>query len=145
MQLPKLEVADIFRRYGEAYRQKFAAWLSTAQRRVMTAIEVCRTAALGGHVERCDKRGHIRNSYNSCGDPHCPKCQSLARAEWIQDRQSELLNVPYFHVFFTVSEEIAAIALHNKRTVYGILFHATGETLRLLAADPDHLGAEIGF
>jgi len=145
MQLPKLEVADIFRRYGEAYRQKFAAWLSTAQRRVMTAIEVCRTAALGGHVERCDKCGHIRNSYNSCGDRHCPKCQSLARAEWIQDRQSELLNVPYFHVVFTVPEEIAAIALQNKRTVYGILFHATAETLRLIAADPEHLGAEIGF
>ena len=96
MQRPKLEVADIFRRYGEAYRQKFAAWLSTAQRRVMTAIELCRTAALGGHVEKCDneKCGHIRNSYNSCGDRHCPKCQSLARAEWIQDRQSELLSVP---------------------------------------------------
>jgi hypothetical protein len=96
MQRPKLEVADIFRRYGEAYRQQFGPWLSTAQRRVMTAIEICRTAALGGHVEKCDneKCGHIRNSYNSCGDRHCPKCQSLARAEWIQDRQSELLNVP---------------------------------------------------
>ena len=147
MQRPKLEVADIFRRYGEAYRQKFGSWLSTAQRRVMTAIELCRTAALGGHVEKCDneKCGHIRNSYNSCGDRHCPKCQSLARAEWIQDRQSELLNIPYFHVVFTVPEEIAAIALQNKRTVYGILFHATAETLRLIAADPEHLGAEIGF
>ena len=147
MQRPKLEVADIFRRYGQAYRQKFGSWLSTAQRRVMTAIELCRTAALGGHVEKCDneKCGHIRNSYNSCGDRHCPKCQSLARAEWIQDRQSELINVPYFHVVFTVPEEIAAIALQNKRTVYGILFHATAETLRLIAADPEHLGAEIGF
>jgi len=145
MQRPKLEVADVFRRYGEAYRQKFGAWLSTAQRRVMTAIERCRTAALGGHVERCDRCGHLRNSYNSCGDRHCPKCQSLARAEWIHDRQSELLNVPYFHVVFTVPEEIAAIALQNKRTVYGILFHATAETLRLIAADPEHLGAEIGF
>src|SRR5213593_1362425 len=145
MQRPKLEVADIFRRYGEAYRQKFAVWLSTAQRRVMTAIELCRTAALGGHVERCDQCGHLRNSYNSCGDRHCPKCQSLARAEWIHDRQSELLNVPYFHVVFTVPEEIAAIALQNKRTVYGILFHATAETLRIIAADPEHLGAEIGF
>jgi len=147
MQRPKLEVADVFRRYGEAYRQKFAVWLSTAQRRVMAAIELCRTAALGGHVEKCDneKCGHIRNSYNSCGDRHCPKCQSLARAEWIQDRQSELINVPYFHVVFTVPEEIAAIALQNKRTVYGILFHATAETLRLIAADPEHLGAEIGF
>jgi hypothetical protein len=147
MQRPKLEVADIFRRYGEAYRQKCGLWLSTAQRRVMTAIELCRTAALGGHVEKCDndKCGHVRNSYNSCGDRHCPKCQSLARAEWIQDRQSELLSVPYFHVVFTIPEEIAAIALQNKRTVYGILFHATAETLRLIAADPEHLGAEIGF
>jgi len=145
MERPELEVADVFRRYGEAYRQKFGASLSTAQRRVMTAIEVCRTAALGGHVEMCDRCGHLRNSYNSCGDRHCPKCQSLARAEWIQDRQSELLNVPYFHVVFTVPKEIAAIALQNKRTVYGILFHATAETLRLIAADPQHLGAEIGF
>ena len=145
MERPKLEVADVFRRYGEAYRQKFGALLSTAQRRVMTAIEVCRTAALGGHVEMCDRCGHLRNAYNSCGDRHCPKCQSLARAEWIQDRQSELLSVPYFHVVFTVPEEIAAIALQNKRTLYGILFHATAETLQLIAADPEHLGAEIGF
>lgn len=145
MERPKLEVADVLRRYGEAYRQKFSAWLSTAQRRVMTAIEVCRSAALGGHVEMCDQCGHLRNSYNSCGDRHCPKCQSLARAEWIQDRQSELLSVPYFHVVFTVPEEIAAIALQNKRVVYGILFHATAETLQIIAADPQHLGAEIGF
>src|SRR5438874_3843740 len=145
MSRPKLELADIFRRYGEAYRQKFGALLSTAQRRVMTAIERCRTAALGGHVEVCDRCGHQRIWFNSCSDRHCPKCQSLARAEWIQDRQSELLNVPYFHVVFTVPEEIAAIALQNKRTVYGILFHATAETLRIIAADPEHLGAEIGF
>jgi hypothetical protein len=111
----------------------------------MTAIERCRTAALGGHVEMCDRCGHLRNAYNSCADRHCPKCQSLARAEWIQERQAELLNVPYFHVVFTVPEEIAAIALQNKRTVYGILFQATAETLRLIAADPKHLGAEIGF
>jgi hypothetical protein len=142
---PKLEVADVFRRYGEAYREKFIASLSTAQRRVMTAIEVCRTAALGGHVEMCDRCGHLRNAYNSCADRHCPKCQSLARAQWIEDRQSELLSVPYFHVVFTVPEEIAAIALQNKRTVYGILFHTTAETLRLIAADSEHLGAEIGF
>jgi hypothetical protein len=142
---PKLEVADVFRRYGEAYRQKFNASLSTAQRRVMTAIEVCRTAILGGHVEMCDRCGHLRNAYNSCADRHCPKCQSLARAQWIEDRQSELLSVPYFHVVFTVPEEIAVIALQNKRTVYGILFHTTAETLRIIAADPEHLGAEIGF
>ena len=145
MDRQKPELADIFRRYGEAYRQKFGASLSTAQRRVMTAIEVCRTAALGGHVEVCDRCGHQRIWYNSCSDRHCPKCQSLARAQWIQDRQSEVLDTEYFHVVFTVPEEIADIGLQNKRTVYGILFRATAETLQTIAADPQHLGAEIGF
>jgi hypothetical protein len=142
---PKLEVADVFRRYGEAYRQQYGASLSVAQRRVMTAIEVCRTEALGGHLERCDQCGYERNAYNSCRDRHCPKCQCLVRAQWIQDRQSELLNVPYFHVVFTVPEQIAAIAYQNKEVVYGILFQATAETLKTIAADPKHLGAEIGF
>jgi hypothetical protein len=142
---PKLEVADVFRRYGEAYRQQYGASLSVAQRRVMTAIEVCRTEALGGHLERCDQCGYERNAYNSCRDRHCPKCQCLVRAQWIQDRQSELLNVPYFHVVFTVPEQIAAIAYQNKEVVYGILFQATAETLKTIAADPQHLGAEIGF
>src|SRR5438093_9178327 len=119
MDRPKLEVADIFRRYGEAYRQTFGASLSTAQRRVMTAIERCRTAALGGHVEVCDRCGHQRIWFNSCSDRHCPKCQSLARAEWIENRQSELLQTQYFHVVFTVPEKIADIGLQNKRTVYG--------------------------
>ena len=145
MERPKLEVADVFRRYGETYRQQHGASLSVSQRRVMTAIEVCRTAALGGHLERCDRCGHERNAYNSCRDRHCPKCQCLARAQWIQDRQSELLNVPYFHVVFTVPEQIAAIAYQNKEVVYGILFQATAETLKIIAADPKHLGAEIGF
>jgi len=145
MDRPKLEVADVFRRYGEAYRDHHGASMSTQQRRVMTAIQVCRTAALGGHLERCDQCGHERNCFNSCRDRHCPKCQSLARAQWIEDRQSELLDVPYFHVVFTVPEEIAAIAYQNKEVVYGILFRATAETLRTIAADPKHLGAEIGF
>jgi len=145
MQRPKPELADVFRRYGQAYRQKFGALMSTAQRRVMTAIQVCRTAALGGHVEVCDRCGHQRIWYNSCSDRHCPQCQSLARAEWIQDRQSELLETNYFHVVFTVPEEIADIALQNKRTVYGILFRATSETLQTIAADAKHLGAQIGF
>src|SRR6266700_6335575 len=145
MDRPKLEVADVFRRYGEAYRQQHGASMSMAQRRVMTAIELCRTAALGGHLERCDQCGHERNCFNSCRDRHCPKCQSLARAQWIEDRKAELLGVPYFHVVFTVPEEIAAIALQNKAVVYGILFRATAETLRTIAADPKHLGAEIGF
>ena len=145
MERPRLEVADVFRRYGEAYRQQHGASMPVSQRRVMTAIEVCRTAALGGHLEKCDTCAHERISYNSCGDRHCPKCQSLARAEWLEQRQAELLNVPYFHVVFTVPEEIAAIAYQNKEVVYGILFHATAETLRTIAADPKHLGAGIGF
>jgi hypothetical protein len=142
---PKLEVADVFRRYGETYRQQHGASMSVTQRRVMTAIEVCRTAALGGHLERCDQCGYERNAFNSCRDRHCPKCQCLARAQWIQERQSELLETQYFHVVFTVPEEIAAIAYQNKEVVYGILFQTTAETLRTIAADPKHLGAEIGF
>jgi len=141
----KLEVADVFRRYGQAYRQKHGVWLSIAQRRVMTAIEVCRTAVLGGHLEQCDHCGHQRNAYNSCANRHCPKCQSLARAKWLQDRRSELLNTQYFHVVFTVPEPISTIAYQNKKQVYGILFQAAAETLRTIAADPKHLGAEIGF
>jgi hypothetical protein len=142
---PKLEVADVFRRYGEAYRQQHGASMSAMQRRVMSAIEVCRTAALGGHLERCDQCAYERNAFNSCRDRHCPKCQCLARAHWIQERQSELLDCEYFHVVFTVPEEIAAIAYQNKEVVYGILFQATAETLKTIAADPKHLGAEIGF
>jgi hypothetical protein len=142
---PKLEVADVFRRYGEAYRQQHGASMSAAQWRVMSAIEVCRTAALGGHLERCDQCGFERNAFNSCRDRHCPKCQCLARAQWIEQRQTELLDVPYFHVVFTVPEEIAAIAYQNKEVMYDILFQATAETLKTIAADPKHLGAEIGF
>ena len=145
MDRPKLEVADVFRRYGEAYREQHGASMSTGQRRVMNAIEVCRTAVLGGHLERCDQCGYERNAFNSCRDRHCPKCQCLARAQWIEQRQSELLEVPYFHVVFTVPEEIAAIAYQNKDVVYGILFQATAETLKTIAGDPRHLGAEIGF
>jgi len=139
------EVADIFRRYGAAYRETYGASLCTAQRRVMSAIELCRTAALGGHVERCDRCDHQRVCYNSCRDRHCPKCQSLARAQWLEDRQSELLDTPYFHVVFTVPQPIAAVALQNKQIVYNILFRAAAETLRTIAADPKHLGAQIGF
>jgi hypothetical protein len=142
---PTLEVADIFRRYGDAYRQQVGGSLSTAQRRVMTAIETCRTAALGGHVEQCDACGHQRIAYNSCANRHCPKCQSLARAAWIERRTAEILECEYFHVVFTVPDAIAAIAAQNKPQVYGILFRATAETLRTIAADPQHLGAEIGF
>jgi len=141
----KLEVADVFRRYGDAYRQHHGASLCTEQRRVMSAIELCRTAALGGHIERCDQCDHERICYNSCRDRHCPKCQSMATAKWLEDRQSELLPVPYFHLVFTVPQPIAAIAYQNKQRVYNILFQAASETLRAIAADPKHLGAEIGF
>jgi hypothetical protein len=145
MDRPKIEVADIFRRYGEAYRDDCDESLSTAQRRVMSAIELCRTAALGGHIEQCDHCGHERNAYNSCRNRHCTKCQCLARAEWIQNRQSELLDCEYFHVVFTVPEEIAAIAYQNKKAMYGILFQSAAKTLCTIAADPKHLGGEIGF
>ena len=145
MDRPRFEVADLFRCYGADYRQKHGASMSVAQRRVMTAIELCRTAVLGGHLEQCDHCGHQRNAYNSCANRHCPKCQSLARAKWLEDRHSELLHTQYFHVVFTVPEEISAIAYHNKRQVYGILFRAAAETLRTIAADPKHLGAQIGF
>jgi hypothetical protein len=145
MDRPRFEVADLFRCYGADYRQKHGASMSVAQRRVMTAIELCRTAVLGGHLEQCDHCGHQRNAYNSCANRHCPKCQSLARAKWLEDRHSELLHTQYFHVVFTVPEEISTIAYHNKRQVYGILFRAAAETLRTIAADPKHLGAQIGF
>ena len=118
--------------------------MSVAQWRVMNAIEVCRTAALGGHLERCDQCGYERNAFNSCRDRHCPKCQCLARANWIEERQSELLEVPYFHVVFTVPEENAAIAYQNKDVVYGILFQATAETLKTISADPEHLQPLVG-
>lgn len=145
MERPRLEVADILRRYGAAYRAEHEPSLSNAQRRVMRAITACRTAALGGHVEACESCAHQRVAYNSCRNRHCPKCQSLARAQWIEHRQAELLNVEYFHVVFTLPEEIAAIAYQNKAVVYNLLFAATAETLRTIAADPKHLGAEIGF
>jgi hypothetical protein len=139
------EVAEVFRRYGAGCRQRHGGSLSTAQRRVMTAVVRCRTAALGGHVEQCDACGHQRISYNSCRNRHCPKCQSLARAVWLEERRSELLPTPYFHVVFTVPDQIAAIAYHNKAVVYDILFRTAAETLSTIAADPEHLGTDLGF
>ncbi|WP_036286085.1 IS91 family transposase [Methylosinus sp. PW1] len=141
----KIEVADIFRRYGAAFRAAQGVRLSIDQRRAMAAIEACRTAALGGHVEQCEDCGEVRVSYNSCRNRHCPKCQGLARAQWLADRRAELLPVPYFHVVFTVPAPIAAIALQNKALVYDILFKAASETIRVIAADPRHLGAETGM
>lgn len=140
-----LEVADIFRRFGPAYRRTHAEALSRAQRRVMSAIELCRTATLGGHVEQCDSCGHQRIAYDSCRNRHCPKCQSLARAQWLEARESELLNTQYFHVVFTLPKQVAALAFQNKKVLYDMLFHASAETLRTIGADPRHLGADIGF
>ena len=140
-----LELADIFRQAGPRYREHHTDALSRGQRCVMSAIEHCRTAALGGHVEQCDSCGHLRVAFNSCRNRHCPKCQSLVRAEWLEDCHADLLPVDYFHVVFTLPEEIAASAYQNQAVVYDILFRATAETLRTIAADPKHLGAEIGF
>jgi hypothetical protein len=142
---PTLEVADIVRAHGDEFRRAHAESLSAGQKRVLRNIELCRTAALGGHLEQCDRCGHERNAYNSCGDRHCPKCQSLARADWLEKRQGELLECEYFHVVFTLPEPLAALALQNKREMYGLLFRATAESLQSIAADPQHLGAQIGF
>jgi hypothetical protein len=139
------EVADVFRHFGPAFRDHHGASLSAGRRRAMIAIESCRTAVLGGHVERCGDCGHQRFAYDSCRHNSCPKCQGLARAKWLEDRQAELLDVPYFHVVFTVPSEIEVIAFQNQTVVYDILFRAASETLRKIAADPKHLGAEIGF
>ena len=139
-----LEVADIFRRHADAYRQAHDGRLGRVERRVMSAIELCRTAELGGHAEACTACGLVRYAYNSCRNRHCPKCQGQARAEWLAARQAELLPVPYFHVVFTVPAPVAEIAFQNKQTVYAILFRAAAETLRTIAADPKHLGAELG-
>jgi Putative transposase/Transposase zinc-binding domain len=142
---PALEVADIVRAHGDEFRRVHAASLSSAQKRVLRAIETCRTAALGGHLERCDQCGHQRNVYNSCANRHCPKCQAFARSQWLEKRQAELLPCEYFHVVFTLPEPLVALALQNKRQMYGLLFRATAETLQSIAADPKHLGAQIGF
>lgn len=142
---PALEVADLFRRYGPAYAQAHDGPLGRVERRVLSAITLCRTAALGGHVEACENCTHSRIAYNSCRNRHCPKCQSAAREQWLADREADLLPVPYFHVVFTVPAEVAAIAFQNKRQVYAILFEAVAATLRTIAADPRHLGGELGF
>jgi Putative transposase/Transposase zinc-binding domain len=140
----QLEVADIFRRHGEAYRKAHEGHLGRVEQRVMSAIELCRTAELGGHSEVCTSCGLIRCAYNSCRNRHCPKCQGADRIEWLAARQAELLPVQYFHVVFTLPAKAAAIAFQNKAIVYAILFKAAAETLRTIAADPKHLGAEIG-
>jgi Putative transposase/Transposase zinc-binding domain len=140
----RLEVADIFRRHGDTYRRTHAGHLGRVERRVLSAIELCRTAELGGHSEHCPSCGLVRCAYNSCRNRHCPKCQGNARAEWLAARQTELLPVPYFHVVFTLPAPVAEIAFQNKAAVYAILFRTAAETLTTIAADPKHLGAELG-
>lgn len=145
MSRPKLEVANIFRAYGPAYRRKNAGHLNLPQLKVMSAIETCRTAALGGHVVACTKCGHEHIAYNSCRNRHCPKCQGSASRDWMQARMEDLLPVEYYHVVFTLPAPIADIAYHNKAAVYGLLFKASAQTLLTIAADPKHLGARIGM
>src|SRR4030081_2790854 len=140
-----LEVADVFRRHGAAYRELHAGHLSRAQRRVMGPIEPCRSAVLGGHVEQCNGCGQLRIAYNSCRNRHCPKCQGLARAQWLADRQAGLLAVPYFHVVSPRRAAPGEIVSQNKAVVYAILFRAAAETLTTIAADPRHLGAKLGM
>jgi hypothetical protein len=140
-----LEVADVFRAHGAAWRKANAGHVSLAQLKVMSAIESCRTSALGGHVERCEDCAHTRIAYNSCRNRHCPKCQAAAARQWLEDREAELLPVPYYHVVFTLPASIGAIAFQNKAIVYDLLFRTAAETLTAIAADPKHLGARIGL
>ncbi|AWI91911.1 IS91 family transposase (plasmid) [Methylobacterium sp. DM1] len=140
-----IELADVFRAAGPAYRADGAGHLDLATRKVMAAIEQCRTASLGGHVEGCDACGHLRVAYNACRNRHCPRCQGAAARDWLAAREADLLPVGYFHVVFTLPAEIAAIAFQNKAAVYDLLFRAASATLTRIAADPKHLGARIGF
>ncbi len=144
MSHPTLEVADIFRAHGPVWRQSQAGHLSLGQLKVMSAIERCRSAALGGHVLRCQACEHIQVAYNSCRNRHCPKCQASAALRWLEVRQGDLLPVDYYHLVFTLPSQISDIAYYNKSVIYGILFRAAAETLRTIAADPKHLGARIG-
>ena len=145
MSRPVLEVADIFRDQGPAWRAANAGHVSLDQLKVMSAIERCRTAALGGHVPRCEECSHTAISYNSCRNRHCPKCQGAAAKEWLAAREAELLPVPYFHVVFSLPAPIADIAYQNKAAIYDLLFKASSDTMLIIAADPKHLGARIGI
>lgn len=145
MSRPKLEIADIFRAYGPAWRQANAGHVSLSQLKVMSAIEACRTEALGGHVAGCTKCGHHHIAYNSCKNRHCPKCQGPAARDWMEARAEDLLPVEYFHVVFTLPAQIAQIAYWNKKAVYGLLFKASAETVTTIAADPKRMGAKVGL
>ena len=140
-----IEVADIFRAAGPAYRVAHAGHLSLHQLKIMSAIEQCRTAAMGGHVEACTDCGHWRIAYNSCRNRHCPKCQGAAARTWLAEREADLLPVGYFHVVFTLPAEVGTIAFQNKAVVYDLLFRTAADTMQIIAADPRHLGARIGI
>jgi hypothetical protein len=142
---PALEVADIFRGHGQAWRRANAGHVSLGQLKVMSAIENCRTAALGGHVARCEDCSHTQIAYNSCRNRHCPKCQGAAAKQWLAEREAELLPVAYYHMVFTLPAAISDIAYQNKAVIYDILFKASAETLTTIAADPKHLGARVGI
>jgi hypothetical protein len=142
---PSLEVAEIFRGHGPAWRRANAGHVSLGQLKVMSAIENCRTAALGGHVARCEKCAHTQISYNSCRNRHCPKCQGAMAKEWLAAREADLLPVPYYHVVFTLPAAVADIAYQNKAVIYDLLFKSSAETLVTIAADPKHLGARVGI
>jgi Putative transposase/Transposase zinc-binding domain len=142
---PTLEVADIFRDHGAAWHDANRGHVSLAQMKVMSAIESCRTAALGAHVARCEDCPHTTIAYNSCRNRHCPKCQGAAAREWMEDREGELLPVPYFHIVFTLPSEIGDIAYQNKAAIYDLLFKAAAEAMLTIAADPKHLGARIAI
>jgi Putative transposase/Transposase zinc-binding domain len=146
MNQPPFEVADIIRQYGEAFIENNRSWLTYQHLRVLDSIEHCRTAALGGHIDGCSRCGYRADiSYNSCGSRHCPKCLTHARDLWLAEREKECLPVGYFHVVFTLPHELSWLALHNKKTVYSLLFRAAADTLLEVAADPQRLGAEVGF
>ena len=144
MRRPRLEIADVFHRHGPDWRRANAGHVSLGQLQVMSAIEQCRSAALGGHVERCEDCGHSRIAYNSCRNRHCPKCQGAAATDWLAAREADLLPVGYFHVVFTLPAQISPIACQNKAIVYDLLFRTAAETLLTIAADSRHLGARIG-
>lgn len=144
MTAPPFEVADIVRRHGDRVLVKHRAWVTGAHRRVFRSISQCRTAALGGHRDRCEQCAHLAVSYNSCRDRHCPKCLMAARNAWVAAREQELLPVGYVHVVFTMPEPLARLALVNKRVVYDLLFQATAETLLQVARNPKHLGGTVG-
>ena len=145
MNRPPFEVADIIRQYGNSFVAKNRSWLTWLHLRVLHAIEFCRTATLGGHLDRCRQCGHEAISFNSCRSRHCPKCQTNARDKWLTARSKELLPVRYVHVVFTLPHELSWLILQNQKVIYDLLFRTTAATLLEIAADPRHLGAEIGF